>query len=96
MSDSLIRRIRTDGDSKINTITALGELGHITSCMSKVIVQLNDYVDDNSNTNVHKQKVMNQLLLLYYSIELVEDKVEYMTIQQGMVMLSGVTKQRKR
>ena len=29
-------------------------------------------------------------------IELVEDKVEYVTVQQGMVTLSGVTKQRKR
>ena len=39
---------------------------------------------------------MNQHRLLYCSIELVGDKVEYVTLSQGMVTLSGATKQRKR
>ena len=61
MSENPRRRISTDGDSKIHTITALGKLQHITSYISKSIVQINGYVDNNSKATVHKQKVVNKL-----------------------------------
>ena len=75
----------------MNTVTALGELQHIASCMSKSMVSLNEYVEENIVANVHKQKVIAQLKLLGRSIELVGAKIKYVTVQQGMVNLSGTT-----
>ena len=57
---------------------------------------LNEYFEENIVANVHKQKVISQLKLLYRSIELVGTKIKYVTVQQGMVNLSGITQQMKR
>ena len=59
MSESPRSIVTTDGDSKFNTITTLSELWHITSCMLKIFVQLNGYVDENITANVNKQNKYN-------------------------------------
>ena len=46
MSAEVQKIIVTDGDSKINVITALGELKYLAACMSKSIFHLNEYVGD--------------------------------------------------
>ena len=96
MSELSKKIITTEGDSKINTVTALGELQHIASCMSKSMVNLNDYVEENIVANSHKQNVIAKLKILCRSIELVGAKIKYVTVQQGMVNLSGVTQHMKR
>ena len=45
MSADLNKKIVTAGDSKINAITALGELKYLTSCLSKSMFHLNEYVN---------------------------------------------------
>ena len=47
MSADLNRKIVTTGDSKINVITALGELNYLTLFLSKSMFHLNEYGNDN-------------------------------------------------
>ena len=61
MSDKRKIIIATEDDSKLNIVTALGELQHITSFMSKSFLTLNGYVNEHITANVHKQKVIAQL-----------------------------------
>ena len=55
MSDVLKKKIVTVGDSEINVITALGELKYLTSCLSKSMFHLDEYVNDNLEPKSHKK-----------------------------------------
>ena len=47
--------IVTDGDTQINTITTIGELNYLVSCMPESIIHLNMYVTE----HVTETKYMN-------------------------------------
>ena len=55
MSDVLKKKIVTAGDSDINVITALEELKCLTACLSKSMFHLDEYVNDNLESNSQKK-----------------------------------------
>ena len=97
MSENVKKRIIvTAGDSEINVITALGELKYLTSCLSKSIFHLNEYVDDNLEPNPQKIVIQRQVWLLSRSIDYLREKVGYINTQQGVTTLSDRSQTRKR
>ena len=91
-----IKKIVTEGDAKINVLTSLGELKHLSSCMSKSIFHLNEYVDDKLESTPHKTVILKQIRLLIRSLDFLSDKGTYITAQQGVTNLSNRTQDRKR
>ena len=81
MSADLNRKIVTASDSKINVITALGELKYLISCLSKGMFHLNEYVNDNLEQNSHRTIIQKQVRLLSRSIDFIGDKVGHITAQ---------------
>ena len=96
MSAGLKKTIVTAGDSEINVITALGELKYLTSCLGKSMFHLNEYVNDNLEPNLHKTVIQKQVQLLSRSIDFLEEKVGFITTQQGVTTLSDRSHTRKR
>ena len=88
--------IVTGGDSEINVITALGELKYLTSCLTKSIFHLNEYVDDNLEPNPQKTAIQRQVWLHSRSINYLREKVGFITAQQGVTTLSDRSQTRKR
>ena len=96
MSAGVKKIIVTDGDSKVNSITTLGEINYLASCMSNSIFHSNEYVIDNLEPTKHKTIVNKQIRLISCSIDFLVDKVTYITSQQGVINLSNRTHTRKR
>ena len=69
MSDVLKKKIVTVGDSEVNVITALGELKYLTSCFTKSMFHLEEYVKDNLDPDPHKKVIQTQIRLLSRSID---------------------------
>ena len=57
MSERKDHIIVTDGDAQINTITTLGELQYLSSCLSQSIMNLNLYVDYNLEESKQKKVI---------------------------------------
>ena len=90
------KKIVREGDAKINVIISLGELKHLSSCMSKSTFHLNEYVDDNLESSPHKTVILKQIRLLIRSLDVLSNKVTYITAQQGVTKLSNRTQDRIR
>ena len=91
MAEVSSKKLVTEGDSKINVITALGELKHLSSCISKSIFHLHEYVDDKLEPTLHKNVIIKQIKLLIRSQEFVSEKVTYITKQEGVKKISTRT-----
>ena len=90
------RIIVTEGDSRVNTITSLGELRHLASCMKNSIQVLHEYVKVHIDHQVHQKKIIKQINLLLKSVSYLDDQIKLVTGQQGMTNLSSRAESRKR
>ena len=82
MNNTEHRIIATEGDSRVNTITSLGELRHLASCMKHSIQVLHEYVKVHIDHQVHQKKIIKQINLLLKSVSYLGDQIIFVTGQQ--------------
>ena len=73
----------------MNTITNLGEIKYISSYTSKSIQSLHEYMEINTDNQLHKKKMIVQINLLIRSLNFLTDKINYITSLQDMTKLSN-------
>ena len=64
MENRKVPTIVTDGNAQINTITTIGELNHLVSCMSESIIHLNMYIAEHIPETKHKTVIKSQVSLI--------------------------------
>ena len=95
-NDKIDPIIVTKGDNKINTIEALGDMQHALSRMIGSISHLKEYVDEKMIDSIDKNVIKKQIDLISDGTSFINDKVNYVTDQQGFTTLSNCAESRKR
>ena len=88
--------IVTNGDNKINTIEALGDMQHTLSRMIGSISHLKEYVDEKMRKSINKNVIKKQIELISDGTSFINEKVTYIKDQQGYTTLSNRAESRKR
>ena len=96
MDENRIKVIVTEGDARVNTISTLGEMKHMSSCMLNSTQFLLSYMEMHLDNKSHKSKMSKQINLLIRSMKCLEEKINYVISQQGVQKLSGRAESRKR
>ena len=96
MDENRNKIIVTEGDARVNTISTLGEMKHMSSCMLNSTQFLLSYMEMHLDNKSHKSKMSKQINLLIRSMKCLEEKINYVISQQGVQKLSGRAEYRKR
>ena len=90
------KKITTEGDMMINTITALGDLSNVTQTLISTIDGLSEFVCDNVKDKRILSAIKNRVKLIKDASTYVDDKVNYIVSQSGRKNLILRTQSRKR
>ena len=96
MDENRNRIIVTEGDARVNTISTLGEMKHMSSCMLNSTQFLLSYMEMHLDNKSHKSKMSKQRNLLIRSMKCLEKKISYVISQQGVHKLSSRAESRNR
>ena len=87
--------ITTKGDAKVKTADALGEMKIVLSRLFASITHLKTFVEESIQSSIEKKVLTNQIQLIEYSAGFLDEKVDYITIQQGLLAICKRTESRK-
>ena len=87
--------INTKGDAKVKTTDALGEMKIVLTRLFGSINHLKTFVDESFYKSMKKKVLTKQIQLIEYSAQFLEEKVDYITQQQGISTICKRTESRK-
>ena len=97
MSDSKCKKIVTEGDSLANTITVLGELVHVATRLTSIVIHLREFVTNIlQDKTTSKRIILKQVRLIEISSEYTEDHILFLTVQSSNIAPSKQSVLRKR
>ena len=91
-----MHEIVTEGDFKVNVIKALGELADVTLRISSTIEHLKVFVTDEMKKITQRRIVLNQVVLLSKASFPMTEKVDHITTQSGVALVTSRSQLRKR
>ena len=74
MTDCKDPTIVTNSDANVNTITTIGELKHLVSCMSESSIHLSMYAAKHVAQTKHKAVIKAKISLIIRSLDCVAEK----------------------
>ena len=88
--------IVTEGDAKVNTIDALGDISHVASRLCSSIEHLRMFVSDKVSNPTQKKTILKQINLISRGTKYLADRAEYITSQSSLKSITKRTESRKR
>ena len=73
--------ITTASDCQIKTITALGEMQHITSRLSLSMAHLDEFITEPFQNSTSTKESKKQIRLILKSTSFLEDRIKYVAAQ---------------
>ena len=96
MTDPPPTKIITEGDAKVHSIDALGDISHVLKRMSMAILHLNDFATENVAKGTAKNVLLKQIRLISRASEYLHDKVHIVISESKMISITNRTESRKR
>ena len=96
MTDPPPTKITTEGDAKVHTIDALGDICHVIKRMSRAIIHLNDFATENVAKGTAKNVLLKQIRLISRASDYLQDKVHTVISESQMITVTNRTESRKR
>ena len=86
----------TEGDNKINIITALGDLSEVSGKICSTINHLRDFVLETMEISTERRIILKQVQLITKASEFMNEKVLYVTSQAKIGTITQRIQSRKR
>ena len=86
----------TEGDKKVNIITALGDLSEVSTKISSTINHLREFVEETLDNTTKRRIILKQVGLITKATKYMTEKVHYVTTQAQVTHITQRVQSRKR